>query len=138
MLRRKRRKHNISHFDQNSALIGFHIQTYEVLFAPPDNLRRSQALHLKSRRKVIQMPNSSNMKKIVNPNLALAALNKACPYGEFKAFVKVEKSRPHPAYLKEAKTCAPGVVKARIACDQIETAIANSNVISIELREHIA
>lgn len=82
--------------------------------------------------------NPFHFAKILNPNLALAALASATPHGEFKAYVRLAKSGRYPASLKSTRVCAPGLVKGRIACAQIRALAADSNVVSIELREHIA
>ena len=82
--------------------------------------------------------NTPSMGKIVNPNLALAAMHPVEPYGEFIALVKMAESKPHPSCLKAAQLYAPDLWKALIPCDQIDDLVADTNVISIELREHIA
>ena len=82
--------------------------------------------------------NSSYMEKIVNPNLALAALNCLEPYGEFKALIKTVTETELPSCFKSVEFYAPGLLKPYIPCSQIERAAADTNVISIELREHIA
>ncbi|MER2519861.1 MAG: hypothetical protein ABTQ34_04130 [Bdellovibrionales bacterium] len=82
--------------------------------------------------------NPFHFAKILNPNLALAALASATPHGEFKAYVRLAKSGRYPASLKSTRVCANGLIKGRIACSQIRALAADSNVVSIELREHIA
>jgi hypothetical protein len=81
---------------------------------------------------------ATSLEKIVNPNLALAALNSAEPYGEFIALVKMAQSKPYPTCLKAARLYAPDLWKAMIPCDQIDDLVADTNVISVELREHIS
>jgi hypothetical protein len=82
---------------------------------------------------------ATSLEKIVNPNLALAALNTVEPYGDFIALVKMAKPRQHPpTCLKSARLYAPNLWKALIPCDQIDDLVADTNVISVELRERIA
>lgn len=82
--------------------------------------------------------NPFHFAKILNPTLALAALASAKPHGEFKAYVRLAKTGRYPASLKATRVCAPGLVKGRIACSQIRALAADSNVVSIELCEHVA
>lgn len=79
----------------------------------------------------------ANHEKIINPLLARAALKDVDPHGEFMAYFRMAKKAKHPAYLKDVQNFAPGFIKALIPCDQIETAVDDRNILSIELREHI-
>ena len=81
--------------------------------------------------------NTAKLEKVINPNLTFAALHSAAPHGEFKALVTYAKNKPYPDYLTAVEFYAPNVLAARIPCDKIESANADSNVISIEIREHI-
>ena len=79
------------------------------------------------------------LEKIVNPDLAHAAMRTAEPYGEFKAYVRLAKPELFPTYMSKVVALnSPGLFKACISCDQIEHAADDNNVISIELREHIS
>ena len=80
---------------------------------------------------------ATKLEKIINPNLTVAALNCAEPFGEFKALVKYTKAEPYPDYLTAVEFYAPDVLKAHIPCSKIEHANADANIISIEIREHI-
>jgi hypothetical protein len=78
------------------------------------------------------------LEKIVNPDMARAALRNAEPHGEFKAFVRLAKPEDHPSYMRSIELHSAGLVKARIPCNKIAFVAADTNVISIELREHIS
>lgn len=76
--------------------------------------------------------------KIVNPDLARAALHGVAPYGEFMAYVRLAKPEEHPTYMSIEALCAPDLIKARIPCDQMDNLAEDTNVLSVELREHIS
>jgi hypothetical protein len=78
-----------------------------------------------------------SLNKIVNPDLARAALHGVEPYGEFKAYVRLAKPDRRPSYMKVMGLYAPDIFRARIRCDQIKNLAGDTNVISVELREHI-
>ncbi len=75
--------------------------------------------------------------KIVNPDLARMAMNKAEPHGEFHVIVRLVRPGQVPRYMKATGLHSPGNIKARIPCNQIRHINDDSNVVSIELREHV-
>jgi hypothetical protein len=76
--------------------------------------------------------------KIVNPELARAAMHSVEPHGEFKAYVRLAAPEQRPSYMKFMELYSPGIFKAFIPCAQIENVADDSNVLSVELCEHIS
>ena len=81
-------------------------------------------------------PHSPAYAKIVNPYLARMALHAAETFGEFQVIVRFAKPK-YPSYLTVTGQHSPGHIKARVPCNQIERMSRDSNVLSIELREHV-
>jgi hypothetical protein len=81
--------------------------------------------------------NSHFSPKIVNPDLARMVLHAAEPCGEFRVIVRLVRPGKLPRYMKATGLHSPGHIKARIPCNQIQRAGNDSNVVSIELREHV-
>jgi len=84
------------------------------------------------------MLNTAYYKKIVNPAMAAAPLSKVNPFGEFKALIKFAEPKRSHSSLTSIKMISPNVIQAHFPCDQTQNLVADKNVISIEIREHIA
>jgi hypothetical protein len=75
--------------------------------------------------------------KIINPELAQMALRAARPCGEFKVIVRLQQPGKLPRYIKAAGLHSPGHIKGRMPCEKIEAIGRDSNIVSLELREHV-
>ncbi|MGE3623107.1 MAG: hypothetical protein AB7H77_04440 [Bdellovibrionales bacterium] len=82
-------------------------------------------------------PTHPSLNKVVNPHLARLALHAARPQGEFRVIVHLAHPAKPPRYMKVTGMASPGGLKARIPCNQIERVDKDSNVLSVELREHV-
>ena len=80
----------------------------------------------------------ASLQKIVNPDLAQAALRGTIRHGEFRAYVRLAKPEKKSPYMEVLGSHSPGLIKARIRCDEINQAAEDNNVVSIELREYIS
>jgi hypothetical protein len=78
--------------------------------------------------------------KIVNADLARTALHNVEPFGEFTAYVRLASPEKCPSYMEalEFQLHMPGYLKVRIPCAEIARVAGDSNVLSVELREHIS
>ncbi|HUY69178.1 MAG TPA: hypothetical protein VMV79_07745 [Alphaproteobacteria bacterium] len=80
----------------------------------------------------------SSFAKIVNPDLARAALRGVESFGEFRIIVRLAQPERTPPYMTVTGVHSPGHMKARIPCDQIARLDKDTNVLSVELREHVS
>ena len=78
--------------------------------------------------------------KIVNPELVRTALHTVEPFGEFTAYVKLAEPENCPSYMEALgmQLISPGYLKVRIPCAEITRVGTDSNVLSVELRQHIS
>ena len=77
------------------------------------------------------------MTKLVNPQLAQAALNSTDRCGDFKAYVRLNPNAAQPAGYRPIPYYGADFYVASIPCDRFEAIIADANVLSIELREYV-
>jgi hypothetical protein len=84
------------------------------------------------------MTNVHSLNKVINPDLARAALHSAETFGEFQIIVRFAKPEKYPSYMTVTGLHSPGHMKARIPCDQIGRLENDHNVLSVELSEYIS
>ena len=77
------------------------------------------------------------MTKLVNPQLAQAALNGADRFGDFKAYVRLRAAATQPAGYQPIPCYGADIYAASIPCAQFERIVADANVLSVELREYV-
>jgi len=75
--------------------------------------------------------------KIVNLHLARAALHADKVFGEFRVIVRFQRPGRPPACMTVTGRHSAGHFRARIPCSAIESVARDSNVVSLELSEHI-
>jgi hypothetical protein len=84
------------------------------------------------------MAHLHTLHKIINPDLARAALHSAERFGEFQIIVRFARPEKHPSYMKVTGEHSAGHMKALIPCDQIDRLEDDRNVLSVELRQYIS
>jgi hypothetical protein len=58
--------------------------------------------------------------------------------GAFNAIVRLSRPEYRPDYMKILGQFTPGFMSAQIGCDALDRAEADSNILSVELREHLS